>query len=71
MMDKDTEKYICDFQGNPTKIGDCIVYVERFGSTSKLAMGIVAGITSDFAKECIVINGVVPNRITSRDFYKV
>ena len=37
-MDKDT-KYVCDFQGNPTKIGNCIVYVKKIGSASKLAMG--------------------------------
>lgn len=70
-MSKDTEKYVCDFQGNPTKIGDRIVYVKKSGSSSQLAMGTVSGISSAFGKECVVIGGVVPHRITSQNFYRV
>lgn len=70
-MDKDTEKYVCDFRGNPTKVGDHIVYVKKIGSASKLAMGTVSGISSAFGKECVVIGRVVPSRITSQNFYKV
>lgn len=71
MMNKDTKKYVCDFQGNPTKVGDRIVYVKRSGSASNLAMGTVTGISSAFGKECVVIDGVVPDRITSQNFYRV
>ena len=70
-MDKDTEKYVCDFQGNPTKIGDRIVYIKKISSASKLAMGTVSRISSAFGKECVVISGVVPDRITSQNFYRV
>lgn len=70
-MSKDTEKYVCDFRGNPTKVGDSIVYVKKSGSSSRLAMGTVTGISSAFGKECVVIGGVVPSRITSQNFYKV
>jgi len=70
-MNKNIEKYVCDFQGNPTKVGDCIVYVKKSGSSSYLAMGTVSGITSAFGKECVVIGGVVPTRITSQNFYRV
>ena len=70
-MSKETVKYVCDFQGNPTKIGDRIVYVKKSGSSSQLAIGTVSGITSAFGKECVVIGGVVPARITSQNFYKV
>lgn len=70
-MDKNTEKYVCDFRGNPTKVGDCIVYVKKTGSASFLAMGTVSGITTAFGKECVVIGGVVSHRITSQNFYRV
>lgn len=70
-MSKDTEKYVCDFKGNPTKVGDSIVYVKKTGSASFLAMGTVSRISSAFGKECVVIDGVVPHRITSQNFYKV
>ena len=70
-MSKETVKYVCDFQGNPTKVGDRIVYVKKIGSASQLAMGTVSGITSAFGKECVVIGGVVPHRITSQNFYRV
>ena len=71
MIDKDTVKYVCDFRGNPTKVGDRIVYVKKSGSSSQLAMGTVTGISSAFGKECVVIGGVVPHRMTSQNFYKV
>ena len=70
-MNKDTVKYVCDFQGNPTKVGDRIVYVKKIGSASQLAMGTVSGISSAFGKECVVIGGVVSYRITSQNFYRV
>ena len=70
-MSKDIVKYVCDFQGNPTKVGDHIVYVKRVGSASSLAMGTVTGISSAFGKECVVIGGVVPDRITSQNFYRI
>ena len=71
MMSEDTEKYVYDFQGNPTKVGDRIVYTKKIGSASRLAMGTVGGISSAFGKECVVINGVVPDRITSQNFYRI
>ena len=70
-MNKDTVKYVCDFQGNPTKVGDRIVYVKKIGSASQLAMGTVSGISSAFGKECVVIGGGVSYRITSQNFYRV
>ena len=70
-MSKDTVMYVCDFQGNPTNVGDRIVYVMKSGSSSQLAMGTVSGISSAFGKECVVIGGVVPHRITSQNFYKI
>ena len=63
-----------DFNGNPTRVGDKVVYIQKGYCTSNLAFGVVIGLSRVFGQDCIVIDnygGLKLDKPTSRSFYKV
>ena len=61
-----------DFNGTPVHVGDKVVYIAKTYCTSELAFGTVAGLSTVFGKDCVVIkDGIITRRPTSQSFYKV
>ena len=64
-----------DFTGNPVRIGDKIVYIEKgpWRGTAELAFGTVSGLSKAFGKKCAVIENDYggKSKPTSQSIYKV
>ena len=79
MATKNTKKpaltEVPDFNGNPTRVGDKVVYIAKTYCTSELAFGTVTGLSKVFGKDCIVIDkygdGLHKVKPTSQSFYKI
>lgn len=72
---KPTLTEVPDFNGNPTRVGDKVVYIAKTYCTSNLAFGTVIGLSKVFGKDCVVIDkfgdGLFKDKPTSQSFYKV
>lgn len=63
-----------DFNGNPTRVGDKVVYIHKTYCTSELRFGEVVGLSKVFGRECVVINECgesIKSKPTSQSFYRV
>lgn len=63
-----------DFNGNPTRVGDKVVYIAKTYCTANLAFGVVSGLSRVFGQDCVVIDkygGLSKDKPTSLSFYKV
>jgi len=63
-----------DFAGNPVRVGDKVVYIQKgvYGGSAELAFGNVIDLIRLFGSDCVVIkNGIRTMRPTSQSFYKV
>ena len=63
-----------DFTGNPVRIGDKVVYIQKgvYGGSAELAFGVVEGLSKVFGADCVVIkDGIRTMKPTSQSFYKV
>ena len=63
-----------DFNGNPTRVGDKVVYIQKgvYGGSAELAFGTVEGLSRVFGADCVVIkDGIRTMKPTSQSFYKV
>ena len=64
---------VLDFNGNPTRVGDKVVYIAKTYCTSELAFGTVSGLSKVFGKDCVVIEDDFgfKSKPTSQSIYKV
>ena len=63
---------VADFNGNPTHIGDKVVFIYKTYCTAELKFGTVTGLSKVFGCDCIVIDdGIFKHKPTSQSFYKI